>query len=201
MAESGLIARTTMIPPHQFTNLTFSVIGVLRNAGVRIIHPCAAFAHAAGFDTWQEAVAAMKGGQVLAGPAPQTTGKSTINITIFNTAVAEAGLRAKYFDTGIVAVGLPSAFTNPDQGTMTIDVRKADDGTYQPISGNMRLLAMLRAFGRAVVRDIDTGRDLEVVEIDGELCAAPAGIGAAAPRPPADRKAQPYYRRFAKQRY
>lgn len=85
------------------------LVEVMFGPGAKVVHPCAAFARSAGFESWALAVEAMRAGQNLQGRAPHM-GKSTLSVDLFNKEVASAGLLAEYSDFGLVVVGLPNQF-------------------------------------------------------------------------------------------
>lgn len=78
--------------------------------GMTLVYPTATFAESAGFPSWGKAVEAMRAGKIIHGRGPKTGGKTMLDVQLFNQAVADAGMRAKYVDWGIFAVGLPERF-------------------------------------------------------------------------------------------
>lgn len=52
---------------------------------------------------------------------------------------------------------------------MTIYVQRIDGGTLRVRDGQMRLLAVLSAFGYANVTDMETGEQFRVHEVDGQI--------------------------------
>lgn len=83
-----------------------SAAEVIFGPGARVVHPCTVFAESAGYESWAQAVEAMRAGQIVQGQAPRL-GKTTADVNLFNKEVADAGLTAKYSELGLVAVGLP----------------------------------------------------------------------------------------------
>ncbi len=83
-----------------------SAAEVIFGSGARVVHPCTVFAKSAGYESWAQAVEAMRAGVIVQGQGPRI-GKTTIDVDLFNKEVADAGLTAKYSELGLVAVGLP----------------------------------------------------------------------------------------------
>lgn len=75
--------------------------------GMTIVYPWETFAESAGYASWPEAVDAMRAGKVVCGRGPSMGTKTMLDIQLFDKAVADAGMRMKHVDLGIVAVGLP----------------------------------------------------------------------------------------------
>jgi hypothetical protein len=52
---------------------------------------------------------------------------------------------------------------------MTIHVRRRDGTSFECLSGIHRMRAALQVFGRVKVRDIDSGEEFDVHEVEGQL--------------------------------
>lgn len=77
---------------------------------LQVVHPCAAFAESAGYASWAQVVAAVQAGKIVQGRGPRFGEKSALDVHVFVGQVAAAGLTAKFYDLGMVAVGLPDCF-------------------------------------------------------------------------------------------
>lgn len=97
---------TAALEPFKFNLVSVAPSG----QGMTIVYPTETFAKSAGYTSWSEAVEAMRAGNIIQGRGPRLGAKSMYDLRLFDQAIADAGMRVKYVDMGIVAIGLPDRF-------------------------------------------------------------------------------------------
>lgn len=100
--------------------------------GAAIVHPCNAFAQRAGYQSWAEALEAMRAGKIVTATAPRI-GLTMIDFRLFAEQIRKDGLMTVTLpqdELGFVSVGLREHF--PVETLARVERETAERGLLNP---------------------------------------------------------------------